>query len=172
MKGLPFRWKLTLLITLISGITLALAFVGLYLIDQFQFRSDIEQRMENSRSDLMQRLPPLLLQNSPEIEGSLQSLFNDPLIEGAALYSADNRLLAQCLRPGSSPIHPSSSQIGELINADRGILLSPIRKNGQVLGYLYLKAELKENEKSRFSNLLNGAGIIRAALWVAEQDQP
>jgi signal transduction histidine kinase/CheY-like chemotaxis protein len=160
VKGLPFRWKLTLLIALISGITLALAFVGLYLIDQFQFRSDIEHRLENCRSDLLQRLPPLLLQNSPEIEGSLQSLFNDPLIEGAALYSTDNRLLAQCLRPGSTPIRPSSSQIGELINADRGIVLYPVRKNGRELGYLYLKAELTENEKSRFSNLLNGAGII------------
>ena len=160
MKGLPFRWKLTLLITLISGVTLALAFVGLYLSDQYQFRSDVEHRLENTRSDLLQRLPPLLEQNSSEIESSLQPLFNDPLIEGAALYSPEEKLLAQYLRPGSTPIRPSTSQIGELLNADHGILRSVIRRNGRELGFLYLRAELTEAEKSRFSNLLRGAGII------------
>ena len=160
MKGLPFRWKLTLLIALISGVTLALAFVGLYVNDLYQFRSDIEHRLETTRSELLQRLPSLLEQNSPEVESSLQSLFNDSLTEGAALYSPDNHLLAEYRRPGSTPISPSSTRIGEMLNADRGITLTTIRKGGRELGYLYLKAELTENERTRFSNLLRGAGII------------
>ena len=160
MKGLPFRWKLTLLITLISGVTLALAFVGLYVNDLYQFRSDIEHRLETTRADLVSRLPSLLEQNSSEIESSLQSLFTDPLVEGAALYSPDNHLLAEYHRPGSPPIRPSSSRIGEMINADHGIILSTLRKGGRELGSLYLKAELTENEKTRFANLLRGAGII------------
>ena len=160
MKGLPFRWKLTLLIALISGITLALAFVGLYLTDLYQFRSDIEHRLETTRADLLAHLPPLMEQNSPEVESVLQSLFTDPLIEGAALYSADGHLLAEYRRPGSPPISPSSSQVGEMINADRGVIQSTIRKSGRELGALYLRAQLTENEKTRFSNLLRGAGII------------
>ena len=160
MKGLPFRWKLTLLITLISGVTLALAFVGLYVHDLYQFRSDIDHRLESTRSDLLQRLPALLEQNSPELKASLQSLDNDPLTEGAALYSPDNHLLAEYRRPGSTPISPSSTAVGEMFNADRGIILTAIRKSGHELGFLYLKAELTDNEKTRFSNLLRGAGII------------
>ena len=160
MKGLPFRWKLTLLITLISGVTLALAFVGLVVHDLYQFRSDIDRRLESTRSDLLQRLPALLEQNSPELKGSLQSLDNDPLTEGAALYSPDNHLLAEYRRPGNTPISPSSTTVGEMFNANRGIILTAIRKSGHELGFLYLKAELTENEKTRFSNLLRGAGII------------
>ena len=160
MKGLPFRWKLTLLIALISGVTLALAFVGLYVNDLYQFRSDIERRLETTRSELQQRITPLLEQNSPELKGSLQFLANDSLTEGAALYSSDKHLLDEYRRFGSAPISPSSTQIGELLNSNNGIILTTLRKNGHELGYLYLKAELTENERTRFSNLLRGAGII------------
>ncbi len=160
MKGLPFRWKLTLLITLISGVTLALAFVGLYVHTLYEFRGVIERRLENTRSEVLQRFPSLLEQNSPEIASSLQDLLNDPLVEGAALYSPDGHLLAQYLRPGSTPILPRNSQLGDMINADNGIIRSPLRKNGRELGDLYLKAELTENEKDRLKNLLRGAGII------------
>lgn len=45
MNRLPFRWKFTLLITLVSGVTLALSMAGLYIHDVYEFRAEVERRM-------------------------------------------------------------------------------------------------------------------------------
>jgi len=160
VKGLPFRWKLTLLIALTSGVTLALAFVGLYVHDFYEFRADVERRLDPPRRALVEKLTPLLEEKSPDLENSLQGLLADPLIDAAALYSTDNRQLARFSPTEGEPFEPSSTRIGQWVGSGRGIVQTVIKKNGHVLGVLFLRAKLTDAERDRFAILLQAAGII------------
>jgi signal transduction histidine kinase len=160
VKGLPFRWKLTLLIAVISGVTLALAFVGLYVRDYYEFRTEVERRLEPARHSLTDKLVVLLGEKSPALENSLQSLLADPQVDAAALYSPDNRVLARFNRHDNDVFVPNSSRLGQWVGSGRGIIQTILRKDSRVLGTLYLRAELTEAERDRFANLLQGAGII------------
>lgn len=56
MRRILIRWQLTLFIMLICGVTLSLAFVGLYYYDVQQFNTEVQQRLEKTRGGLMQNL--------------------------------------------------------------------------------------------------------------------
>ncbi|HVU18918.1 MAG TPA: ATP-binding protein [Candidatus Didemnitutus sp.] len=158
MKGLPLRWKLTLLITLISGVNLTLALTGLYFQDYYKYRGEIQRQLESSRRSLTEKITPLLEPESgPLIELALQSLDSDPQIVAAAVYSNDNRLVARYTKPGSDEIIPSGRSM--MSQFDRNALYSPIRKSGRVLGTLYLKASGATDQDS-FTYVLRGTGIV------------
>ena len=60
MKSLPFRWQLTLFIVLICGVTLSLAFAGLYFYDRQTFNTEVRNRLEKTRLLLYTNLIPAL----------------------------------------------------------------------------------------------------------------
>ncbi len=163
MNKLPFRWKLTLLIMLVSGVTLGLAFFGLYIQDTIQFQGQLDRRLEDTRRVARDALLPLLEKQEPITDRQLMVLLSgDSDIVAAAVYSQKNKLLARYIRPGAEEYipHPASS-LGRLFSADRGVVLAPLRTSGQqVLGTLYLKASLSETEAERLDNLLRGLGIV------------
>jgi signal transduction histidine kinase/CheY-like chemotaxis protein len=160
VKGLPLRWKLTLLITLISGVNLALALTGLYFQDLYKFRGEIQRQLESSRRSIVEKVTPLMEPESgPLMDLALQSLDSDPQIVAAAVYSADNRLIARYTKPGSEEAIPSGGHFGQMFSLDRNVVLSPIRKSGRQIGTLYLKAAAASDEDS-FTYVLRGTGIV------------
>jgi signal transduction histidine kinase/DNA-binding response OmpR family regulator len=160
VKGVSFRWQLTLFILTISGVTLSLAFVGLYLYDSQQFNGEVQARLAQTQSLTINGLVPELRKGS-RATVNLSSLAADPQVAAAAVFSADNRLLAHYLQPGSDETIPSGRGLSRLIGGDRGEIWAPIREaRGPTLGTLYLKANLSESDRSRFSNLLRGSAII------------
>ncbi|MFI5335811.1 MAG: ATP-binding protein [Opitutales bacterium] len=160
MKGLPFRWKLTLLITLISGVTLALSMAGNYLLDLYEFRDAVDQRLQSTREMLINRVSPLLAENGNLATLSLKTYITDNQIVAAAVYSADNRLLLSYLRPGSSATIPPPTALNQLFTTDRTVVYTSIRLGPRVLGTLYLKAELTQADEDHYQNMLRGSGII------------
>ena len=56
MKRLPFRWKLILFIVLICGVSLSLAFAGLYFYEDREFNTEVQRRVENSRRLMVENL--------------------------------------------------------------------------------------------------------------------
>ncbi len=164
MNKLPFRWKLTLLIMLVSGVTLGLAFFGLYIQDTIQFQGELDRRLEDSRRVAGDALVPVLEGGQAVSDRQLATLLaGDSNIVAAAVYAPDNKLLARYIRPGAGDEyipHPASS-LGRLFSSDRGVVLATLRSSGQqILGTLYLKASLSEAEAERLDNLIRGLGIV------------
>ncbi len=160
MKSLPFRWKLTLLITLISGMNLSLAFVGLYFHDAYTFRTEVERRLATTRTMMVERLAPILAANPNTADLPLNLLDSAPNIVAAAVYSPENILLARYTKPGSDEFIPSPNRIRQLFVDDPAVVLSPIRLNSRTLGTLYLKAQLSQADEERVGNLLRGTGFV------------
>ncbi len=161
VKSLPFRWQLTLFIVMICGLTLSLAFAGLYLYDVQQFDTEIQRRLEKTRSVLIDSLEPMLEQNPNATDLPLHLLAADVQITAAAVYSADGRLLGRYLKPGTNEtIPPLQRGVSQILTNDPGVVWYPIRSNTHLLGTLYLKAELSDADVDRFSNLLRGSGIV------------
>ncbi len=163
MKSLPFRWQLTLFIVMICGLTLSLAFAGLYLYDVQQFRNEVERRLEKTRVVLLGKLAPLLEQNPAATELPLDLLEPDAQIVAAAVYSADGKLLGSYLKFGTAESIPVLQRgLPQLLPDDRSVVRAPIRSpsSNHVLGTLYLRAELTQADDDRFAYLLRGSAIV------------
>jgi signal transduction histidine kinase/DNA-binding response OmpR family regulator len=160
VKSLPFRWQLTLFIVLICGVTLSLAFAGLYLYDVQQFNTEVQRRVEKTRGLLIENLVPLLAQNQTSIDVPLSLLGADAQIVAVGVFSTKNKLLVSYIRPGSSESIPELQRVSQLLTNDRSVIWTPIRDGNRTLGTLYLKAELSQADLERFTNLLRGSAIV------------
>jgi len=158
---MPFRWKLTLLITLVSGATLALSMVGLYFRDYYQFRDQLEQRLETTRDVMLERLAPLVAARAPGAKLPLRTLAADPQVVAVAVFSEENKLLAHYTRDGSNEFIPPPSRVAALLSADRAVIFAPIRApSGRTVGTLYLKAALTNTDKAHFEDIVRGSAIM------------
>ncbi len=160
MNRLPFRWKITLLITLVSGVTLALSMTGLYIHDVYEFRAEVERRMNATQSVIVDQVASELRAGTRTLVLPEASLLADPQIVAAAIYSSDNRLLARYVRPDSNEFIPTPSRIAQALTTERGVVVSPIRVEGQIVGTLYLKAQLTQADQDRMANLIKGSASV------------
>jgi signal transduction histidine kinase/DNA-binding response OmpR family regulator len=160
VKSLPFRWQLTLFIVLICGVTLSLAFAGLYYYDVQQFNWDVQRRLQNTRLLLVANVVPVLEHNPEATDLKLDLLGTDAQIAAAAIFAPDNRVLASYVRPGSGESIPSPQRAARLFTNDRTVVWTSLRSGNRNLGTLYLKAELTKADIERFSNLLRGSVIV------------
>ena len=160
MKSLSFRWKLTLYIVLICGVSLSLAFAGLYLYDIQQSNLEMQRRVDTSRRLLVDALTPLLMQNPGAVELPANLVEADGQIAAAAVFSKGDKLLAKYVRPGAAVEFPASGQLSGLFNTQRDVVWTPIRSGIRDLGTLYLKTELTQADIDRSNNLLRSCAII------------
>jgi signal transduction histidine kinase/CheY-like chemotaxis protein len=164
LHQLPFRWKLTLLMMLISGVTLGLAFVGLYVQESVQFQAEIEARLADSAQRASQALGFSLEAREPLTDELLASvLAPDDQVNAAALYGRDGRLLARFLRLGlEESIIPSPPGTMDLLpGSGRGIVETTLRNRAQQeAATLYLRARLTPSEEERVQNLIRGIAIV------------
>jgi signal transduction histidine kinase/DNA-binding response OmpR family regulator len=162
VKSLSFRWQLTLFILMICGVTLSLAFVGLYLNDMRQFDQEIRSRLEKTQFLLGDNLAPLLEQNPEATDLPLRSLGVDSQIAAAAVFTPDGKMLARYIRAGAHEvIPPPPKSFSPLLGNRRAVVWSTISSStGKPLGLLYLKAEESEADRERVAQLLRGSLII------------
>jgi len=164
LNKLPFRWKLTLLMMLISGVTLGLAFVGLYVQENVQFQAEIEARLAEPAQRASLALAGPIDANEPLTDALLASLFErDPEVSAAAFFGRDGSLRAQYLKPGrDESVLPSPPSAVELLpGAGRGVVDVTLRNRAQQeVGRLYLRATLTPSEEERVQNLIRGIAIV------------
>ena len=162
VKSITFRWKLTLFIVLICGVSLSLAFAGLYIYDRLQFDQEVQHKVQNSSKLLVNSLSKFLEQNPTTTNLPLNLVEPDPQVAAAAVFSTDGKLLSKFIRLGTHESIPALHQISGLMSVDRGVVLSPIRSlvDGRSLGTLYLKADLSQADIERSDTLLRGSAII------------
>ncbi|AOS45355.1 Sensory/regulatory protein RpfC [Lacunisphaera limnophila] len=163
MKSLSFRWQLTLFILMICGVTLSLAFVGLYLFESRQITSEVQFRLENTRGLMVSNLVPLLEQNPEATDLQLGALGVDAQTVAAAVFTLDGKLLARYVRQGAKEfIPPPPKGVTKLFDTQRYVIWSEIASTERPLGLLYLKADKSIADDERFANLLRGSLIIFA----------
>ena len=160
MKSLTFRWKLTLFIVLICGVSLSLAFAGLYIYADWQTNLEVQRRMENSRRLLVENLTPVLEQNPDATDLPLNLVASDLQVVAAAVFSREGKLLAKFIRPGSQEFIPPLQRISGLVSTEKTVVWTPVQNAGRLLGTLYLKADLTQADLDRSSALLRAAAII------------
>src|SRR5512135_3579940 len=96
---LPFRWKLSLIIISVCAVSLLAAIGSFYFLEVLRFHNEIFRRMEATQRLLMQNIVTVLAKDPAATNLPLSALQNDEMIVAAAVYAADNRLLAKYVRP-------------------------------------------------------------------------
>src|SRR6478736_6086499 len=136
VKSLSFRWQLTLFILMICGVTLSLAFVGLYLNDMRQFDEEVKSRLEKTQFLMGENIAPLLEQDPEATDLPLRSLGVDSQIVAAAVFTPDGKLLARYIRPGAHEvIPPPPKNLTPLFNNRRPVVWSAVTSStGRNLG--------------------------------------
>jgi signal transduction histidine kinase/CheY-like chemotaxis protein len=163
VKSLSFRWQLTLFILMICGVTLSLAFVGLYLSESRQINLEVQGRLERTQFLMLGNLVPLLEQNPENTDLQLGALGVDAQTAAAAVFTPDGKLLARYVRQGAHEVIPPPPKgVTRLFDTHRYVIWSEISSGGRPLGLLYLKAERSDSDDERFTNLLRGSLIIFA----------
>jgi signal transduction histidine kinase/CheY-like chemotaxis protein len=161
LNNLPFRWKLTVLIVLVCGFTLAIAFAGIYLLDRLKFNVEVEKRLTDTRIALQNAITPLVEANPSTTELPLNLVAGDPQIVFAAYYRPDGSLQAQFTKPHTEGYAPPPVRYSGF-SSDTTNIVGQVRSraDGRVLGTLYLKADIASAQRERFLELLQGAGVV------------
>ncbi len=169
LKRLPLRWRLTLLITGVSAVTLGLSLAGYIALEYLRFRQELTIRTQATER-FYAASATAALQADPQAVGfSLRALEAESMIAAAALYSPNNKLLAKYLRAGADeyiPL-PRSQRLWDLVN-DELITFRPLIVNGELLGTLYLKASSPEEARERLLVPLRGmAALFLGSILIA-----
>lgn len=146
---------------LISGVTLGLAFVGLYVQESIQFDAEIESRLDQAGRRAADALASGAAQ--PPTDALLRTIFaTEEEVAAAAVYGRDGRLQAQYVAGGTADEPPGpAGRFAAFFGADRGVIAVPLRNRAeQQVGTLYLRAILTPAEQDRVQHLVRGIGIV------------
>ncbi len=169
LKRLPLRWRLTLLITGVSAVTLGLSLAGYIALEYLRFRQELTIRTQATERFYAASATAALQADRQATGFSLRALEAESMIAAAALYSPNNKLLAKYLRAGADeyiPL-PRSQRLWDLVN-DELITFRPLIVNGELLGTLYLKASSPEEARERLLVPLRGmAALFLGSILIA-----
>src|SRR5689334_11704790 len=109
-KRMPLRWQLTLLITLISSLTLGIAFVSYFVLQVRYLKEELETSADAAETRFVPRITYTLRTLPPQLpvseDGKPVSLFNLPdlaannAIIAAGVFTPDERLLESYVKAG------------------------------------------------------------------------
>jgi signal transduction histidine kinase/ActR/RegA family two-component response regulator len=168
-RDLPLRHKLTLLVTLTSGLVLLIACLTLVVYDLRRAHRELRTDLESLAQVIGSNSTAALTFDDPraagEILGALSVRSN---IVSARLYDAEGRPFASYRRLGAQgdalPEHPQSDSY----QAGRSeiVLFQGLKLSGETAGTLYLKADLGQL-RSHFEGYLVVVLLVLVASVVA-----
>jgi signal transduction histidine kinase len=146
------RRKLVTAMMLTSTTVLLLVGAVFVAHDVVSFRRLLVQALVTRANILAANSTAALAFRNPEDAGQiLAALKTDPRMIAAALYDQEGRLFATyptSVLPGTVP--PASGPIGHRFEKSNLVVSQPVAEEGQPLGTLYLKSDLKElNDRLR-----------------------
>jgi signal transduction histidine kinase/DNA-binding response OmpR family regulator len=157
---MPLRWRLTLLITSICAVTLLAAFGGYLAVELHKIRQSVTDRMESTQRFLSESVTSSLQRDPSATNFPLNSLEGDDTVVAAAIYSADDHLLAKYVRSGVVEFIPRPRAFTLNFSTDQVIIFRPLIHNGVKIGTLYLKAQFGGLEKERLLEPLRGMAML------------
>ena len=145
-QHLSIRLKLSLIITLTSGIGLLLACATFLAHDLVSFRSKVVEDLSGLAEILGANCAPALARNDPEAAGeSLVTVSADPQVVSAFLFSPGGVMLGGYLREDTVDENlPRYEPPGHRFEDGNLILFHRVFLDGELVGTLYLQSDLRE----------------------------
>lgn len=171
-RNLSIKRKLTLIITLTSGLAVMLACAGFVLQEMTSFRSVTLESTRTIAKFVGQNAAPAIgADDAVAAKEVLDSLDGQPHIIAAVLYNSAGRAFARYIRPGAEPDLPGiapSAEFEPKFYPDRLELAQPVHgPNGKVLGMLYLVSDLKALDERIRRYFTIAAGLLLLSMIAA-----
>ncbi len=139
--------KLQGIILATCGVSILMACTALAVYDALTFRTELASELAAAAGIAgSNSTAALVFTDAPSARETLSSLRAQPHIVEACIYTRDGTVFATYARAGSDAnfIPPIRKFEGNVFTAREMILFQPIRLNGEEIGTIYLKSDLKE----------------------------
>ena len=159
LKNMSVRRKQMLIIVLTSAIVVSLACAAFSAYDMMFFRHNMVQEMTTTAEMMGDNTAAALDFNDPSAATEvLDGLQAQPELIGAAIYTKEGELFAKYDRAHDNIVFhpPSLAQPGHEFKNGKLILSSPILRNGEAIGAIYIESDMRELSV----RLKNYAGIV------------
>ncbi len=165
--------RLTIMNMLVSFVALVLACAGFFAYDQITFRQDMVRTLSAQAQLISSASVSSIVFNDPQTAAiTLSALKNASNIKSAAIFEADHKALAQYSRDpldqvASVPPFPPD-HIEEHWFRDRNLtMVRQIVSEGKTIGYVYLRADLREIDQRFNRYALIALGVLVISLLAA-----
>jgi signal transduction histidine kinase len=165
--------KLTMMNVLVSGAALLLACIAFFTYDQITFRQGLLRTLSAQAQIIGSNSVSALLFNDPQSAAStLSALKSSPNIASAGILTADGRMFAQYTRDSADEIlnipllGPSQIQ-GSWFRSSHAVLIRKILSDGKLVGFVYLRADLREIDARLWRYAFISAIVLLVSLMFA-----
>jgi len=169
-RDISIKYKMMLIIMLISSIALLIACIAFVTLDFYNYREKIADQL-HILSDVVgdNNTANLLFTASSEADASLFSLRANENIVAACIYMPNGNKLATYVRKDIKDHieFPRKKQNDIFIGNDHIEVFRPIMLKDEEIGTIYLKSDLRELYERRNKFLSIGVGILLISLSIA-----
>ena len=165
--------RLTTMNILVSGTALLLASFAFFAYDQITFRQGLLRTLSAQAQIIGSNSVSSLLFNDPQsASNTLSALKNAPHIASAGILTADGRNFATYKRqgegeiiniPGLSPAEMEEYRFG----STHAILVRKILSEGKLVGFVYVRADLREIDERLRRYAIISAAVLLLSLMLA-----
>lgn len=168
LQDLSIRWKLIVMVMVVSGMALASATAAFIAVDWISTKESMARRLQVVAGVLGDNLISALAFDDPiSAEETLQALSSESHIIAACIFGPDGNVFARFHRD-NKPFEPPAVRPEEYhFLEDRLELSHDIQYQGQRFGSLYVQSDLLELEQRRSQYLRIGSIFLLASALVS-----
>ncbi len=165
--------KITWMNMLVSGAALLLAVLAFFAYDQVTFRQGLVRALSAQAQIVGSNSVAALLFNDPQSAATtLSALKSSPNIESAGIFTLDRRPFASYVREGGSeavnlPMLSDSRKESYWFRSTHLILAEPIIFQGQRMGFVYIRSDLRDIDKRLKRYAAIAFGVLLLSLVTA-----
>jgi signal transduction histidine kinase len=165
--------KITVMNMLVSGAALLLAGAAFFAYDQLTFRQGLVHALSAQAQIVGSNSVSALLFNDPQTAANtLSALKSSSNIESAAIFTYDRKSFATYLRDGGTepltlPVLPDPQKESYWFGNTHLILARPIIFQGQLLGFVYIRSDLREIDRRLRRYAAIAFGVLLLSLVAA-----
>jgi signal transduction histidine kinase len=159
--------KITWMNMLVSGAALLLATSAFFGYDQVTFRQALVHALSAQAQIIASNSVSAIVFNDPQAaQNTLSALKSSPNIESAGIFRPNRMPFAEYLRqdgiaPTNIPTLPATQEETYQFRNTHLVLVQPINFQGQVIGFVYLRSDLREIDRR-----LKRYGVIAGVVLV------
>jgi signal transduction histidine kinase len=145
--------KITWMNMLVSGLALLLAVSAFFAYDQLTFRQELVHALSAQAQIISSNSVSALVFNDPQAaNNTLSALRSSPNIESAGIFRPNRAPFAEYLRAGGTaavniPALPNTQEETYQFRSTHLILVEPINFQGQMIGFVYVRSDLREIDR-------------------------
>lgn len=164
--------RLTMMNMLVSGVALLLACAGFFAYDQITFRDTLVRTLSAQAQIIGSNSIAAIVFNDPQAAArTLAALKSSANITSAGIFTNDRRPFAQYSKEGEYALNIPTLPAGEVedywFERTHLILVRQIMSEGKAIGFVYLRADLREIDKRLRRYALISISVLLLSLLAA-----